>query len=131
MPQDSELPSALWPPSHRTAGAAPGDFKVGWAAAPVPHYEWAPLRAAPTSRLHYLQEVLGAATANQPNGLFRPPAPSDAKEAKIEAAVSSTAAKEAAVKAETDKPGQGDQVMREAKAENEANDTASVVKMEE
>ena len=39
---------------------------IGWAAAPVPYYEWVPLRAGAAARLHYLQEVLAAAVAPRP-----------------------------------------------------------------
>ena len=36
---------------------------AGWCSpSAVPFYEWLPLRAAPTHRLHYLQETLAAAS---------------------------------------------------------------------
>ena len=38
---------------------------VGWAAAPVPFFEWVPLKAGSNSRLFYLQEVLHAAAASR------------------------------------------------------------------
>jgi len=39
---------------------------IGWAACPVPYYEWVPLRAGASARLYYLQEVLAAAVAPRP-----------------------------------------------------------------
>ena len=93
---------------------------AGWAAAPVPYYEWAPLRAGAASRLYYLQEVLAAAVAPRPHlTTAEAIAAAQTREAaRVEAAAAEAAAEAAADAAE----GEGDGEENEDEAADGAMD---------